>query len=51
MLAELVAALQENLVLTEVRVEIKGKSIPFGFSNYPLMSMYSVYLTKENVDL
>ena len=43
--------MQENLALTEVKVEIKGKSIPFGFSTYPLYSQYQIYLTKENVDL
>ena len=41
-MAELYQALQDNCVMTEVRIEIKGKSIPFGFSSYPLMSMYQL---------
>jgi len=50
-MAELYQAIQDNFVISEVKIEIKGKSIPFGFSTYPLMSMYQLHLTQESVDL
>ncbi|CDW71712.1 UNKNOWN [Stylonychia lemnae] len=50
-LQELFHAIAENYVISEIYVEIKGKTIPFGFSNNTLMSMYQICLTKENVDL
>ena len=50
-LNELYAALAENYVISELKIDFKGKTMPFGFSNYILMSMYQVFLTRENIFL
>ena len=48
---ELFNALTENFVISEVKIDIKGKTLPYGFSNNILMSMYQVNLTRESIDL
>ena len=37
---EITQALSENYVISEVLIDLKGKTIPFGFSSYFLQSMY-----------
>eukprot|EP00347_Sterkiella_histriomuscorum_P012808 403367150 len=48
---ELLHSVIDNYVISEINIDIKGKNIPFGFSNNTLMSMFQIYLTKENIDL
>lgn len=50
-LSELFQSLTDNFVISEIIVDMKGKSIPFGFSHYTLMSMYEAYISKENINL
>ena len=55
-MAEFFNALQENFVLSELRLDVKAKNMPFGsqhqFSqSYTCMSMYQVTLNREAVDL
>ena len=50
-LQELFSSLSENYVLSEIRIDLKGKQLPFGFSSYTLLSMYDVFVTKESIDL
>jgi Ran GTPase-activating protein (RanGAP) involved in mRNA processing and transport len=54
--AEFFNALQENYVLSELRLDVKAKTMPFGpqfqFSqSYTCMSMYQVTLNREAIDL
>jgi len=50
-LAELFAAIQDNFVLSELRVDLKHKGGAFVGPSYTLMSMFQVSLAKEAVDL
>ena len=54
--AEFFNAMQENYVLSELRLDVKAKTMPFGpqfqFSqSYTCMSMYQVTLNREAIDL
>ena len=55
-MSEFFSALQDNYVLSELRIDVKAKTMPFGsqhqFSqSYTCMSMYQVTLNREAVDL
>lgn len=55
-MAEFFNALQDNFVLSELRIDVKAKNMPFGSQNqfsqsYTCMSMYQVTLNREAVDL
>ena len=47
---EITLALSENYVISEILIDLKGMTIPFGFSSYFLQSMYQAYLNKETLD-
>lgn len=49
-LQELFLSLADNYVISETKIDLKGKSLPFGFSNYTLMSMFNVRINKEYID-
>ncbi|CDW90123.1 UNKNOWN [Stylonychia lemnae] len=50
-IGELLQAIAENFVISEVIIDIKGKSLPSGFSTNTLMSMFQVYISREAVYL
>jgi Ran GTPase-activating protein (RanGAP) involved in mRNA processing and transport len=45
MIHELLLSIQENYVISEIIIELKGKSIPWGFSNNILSSMFEIYIS------
>ena len=48
---ELLNSLSENYVISEIIIDAKGKSLPVGFSNSTLMSMYQIFIAREAVFL
>jgi hypothetical protein len=50
MLSELFISLSENYVISEIIIDLKGKNMPFGFSNYTLTSMFEAFISKEAVN-
>jgi Ran GTPase-activating protein (RanGAP) involved in mRNA processing and transport len=45
-LYELCLSIADNYVISEIKLDLKGKALPFGFSTYTLMSMYDVYMSR-----
>ena len=45
------AALSENFVLSDLKLEVRQRKLPVLFSSYPLQSMYEFYHSIENIDL
>ena len=44
-------ALEHNFVLTDLKLDVKQRHIPSGFSCYALQSMYEFMLTTEDISL
>ena len=50
-LQKIFEALENNFVLSEVKIDIKRKKVPISFSSYPLMSMYEFTTSLEDIYL